>query len=267
MNYQEWIVAHSKTIQLVAFFGWLLVFGILETWIPESSLPANRKKRWVTNFGVSLVGALILSLLPVSGIVASTWAAKAGFGLLNRIALPALALLILTFAARSLSSWALHIIMHKIPFLWRVHRTHHLDRVMDISTTVRFSPLELLLSLLVGILTIALLGLPAWALMVYAPLESAVRCFSHANIHLPKRLDQSLRLLIATPAMHRMHHSINWVETDSNYGAIFSFWDRLFRTYTTPEGKDLAGMPLGLEGNEGSEIQSFWWLLGNPLKK
>ncbi|HEY5039306.1 MAG TPA: sterol desaturase family protein, partial [bacterium] len=241
--------------------------GILETRIPESSLPPDRKKRWITNFGVSIVGGLLLILLPVTGLGVSAWATKGGFGLLNRIALPALAILILTFAARSLSSWALHITMHKVPFLWRVHRTHHLDTVMDISTTVRFSPVELLLSLLVGILTIALLGLPAWALMVYAPLESAVRCFSHANIHLPKKLDQFLRFLIATPAMHRMHHSINRKETDSNYGAIFSFWDRLFRTYTTPEGKDLAGMPLGLEGNEGSKIQSFWWLLGNPLKK
>jgi sterol desaturase/sphingolipid hydroxylase (fatty acid hydroxylase superfamily) len=265
MNYQDWLIAHTVAIQVTAFYGLTAFLAVVETWRPMSLLPANRKRRWVTNFGLTLLAVFLLRSLPLSGLGVSAWAASNGFGLLNRFALPAAAVLALTMATRSLASWALHISMHKVPLLWRIHRTHHLDRVMDVSTTVRFHPIEILLSLGTGTLATCLLGLPVWALLTYEPIESAVRIFSHANLRVPEKVDRVLRFFISTPAMHRIHHSVFQPETDSNYGSIFSFWDRLFGTYTSPDGKNLAGMPLGLVAGKKANVQSFWWLVANPF--
>jgi sterol desaturase/sphingolipid hydroxylase (fatty acid hydroxylase superfamily) len=265
MNFQEWILANGKNFQLALFYGLLVLLGVLEALVPQNRLPPDRKRRWVTNFVLSIFTGILLSCQPLSGLAASTWAVKEGWGLLNRVEPPAWEVLVLTVTVRSLSSWILHFFMHKIPVLWQIHQTHHLDTVMDISTTGRFHPVELLLSLLVGIPPIVLLGLPVWVLLVYECLEILIRNFSHANIHLPRGVDGALRLFISTPAMHRIHHSVLREEVDSNYGVIFSLWDRLLGTYTSPEGKDLSGMRLGQAGNEYSKVQSLWWLLKNPF--
>lgn len=265
MNHSALEILKNQWPQLAFFYGLLVFLGSLEARIPQSKLPPIRKRRWVTNFGLPLLSNWILGLLPVSGLAASLWASQKGFGLLNQVTCPAFVALGLTFAARSLASWLLHIFMHKAPVLWRIHRIHHLDTVMDISTTSRFHPLEFLLSFLVLVATVALLGLPTWALMAYEPLETVVRLFSHANIRLPEKWDGVIRLLFSTPGFHRIHHSLNRSEADSNYGVIFSFWDRLFGTFVSPEGKDLAEMGLGIEGNENARVQSFWWLLKNPF--
>jgi len=237
----------------------------MEIMVPRSLSPPNRMRRWSSNFALTFLGIVLLSTIPLSGFVVADWASKGSFGLLNRVALPPLFVLVLTCLARSLGSWVLHICMHKVPGLWRIHRIHHLDQFMDISTTTRFHPIEFLLSLTTGMTTTALLGLPVWALLAYEPLEAAIRVFSHANIRLPQWIDQTLRFFISTPGMHRIHHSIYRSETDSNYGTIFSVWDRLFRTYVSPQGKDLARMPLGLEVKEKQKVNSLWWLLENPL--
>jgi sterol desaturase/sphingolipid hydroxylase (fatty acid hydroxylase superfamily) len=267
MNDPQWLVAHGKMIQLVAFYGCLLFFALLEIGFPLSAWPPHRKRRWSANFLLLIAGILALAAVPVTGLGVSVWAAKNGFGLLNRVLLPLPIVLALTVLVRSLASWILHIVMHKVPLLWRIHRTHHLDENMDVSTTVRFHPLEILISLLAAVGPIALFGLPLWALVVYEALETAVRLFSHANIRLPHALEMKLRLFISTPDFHRIHHSIDRAETDSNYGVIFSCWDHLFRTYVSPEGKDLKTMRLGLAGNEGPKTESFRWLLGNPFLK
>lgn len=265
MNHSALEILKNQWPQLAFFYGLLVVLGGLEVWIPQSKLPPNRRRRWGTNFGLPLLSNWLLGLLPLSGLVASTWASQRGFGLLNQIKCPAFAALALTMAARSLASWLLHILMHKTPFLWRIHRIHHLDTVMDISTTGRFHPFEFFLSFVVLVATIALLGLPVWALVVYEPLETVVRFFSHANIRLPEGLDRTFRLFFSTPGFHRIHHSLNRSEADSNYGVIFSFWDRLFGTFSSPEGKDLAEMDLGVAGNEEARVQSLGWLLKNPF--
>ena len=265
MNFQEWLMANSNSVQLVAFYGLFVFLGLLEVWIPLSRLSPDRKKRWTSNLGLTFLAVLVSRALPLSGYGTAIWASSAGVGLLNYVSMPPLIVLITAMVGRSLSSWLLHVSMHKVPFLWRLHRIHHLDQVMDVTTTVRFHPVEIVMSIGTGILTVASLGLPLWALLVYDPFETAVRIFSHANIRLPERVDRVLRLLISTPAMHRLHHSVFQKETDSNYGTIFSFWDRLFRTYISPAKKDLARMSLGLAVKEKSKIQSFWWLLENPF--
>jgi sterol desaturase/sphingolipid hydroxylase (fatty acid hydroxylase superfamily) len=267
MNDPQWFATHGRMVQLGAFYLCLIFFTLLEMVFPLSSFPPHRKKRWSANFFLLIAGILTLAAVPLTGMGVSAWAAKSGFGLLNRVLLPAPAVLALTALVRSLASWVLHIVMHKVPWLWRIHRTHHLDETMDVSTTVRFHPIEILISLLAAIGPIALFGLPVWALVVYEVVEMVVHLFSHANIRLPHAVERPLRFFISTPDFHRIHHSINRAETDSNYGVIFSCWDHLFRTYVPPEGKDLKGMRLGLAGNEGPKIESFWWLLGNPFSK
>ena len=147
--------------------------------------------------------------------------------------MPLAATLGVALLARSLVSYAVHVAMHKVPVLWRVHRVHHTDVFLDVSTTVRFHPLEFLIQLGPTALVILGLGLPPWTIMLYELVDTATNLFIHANARVPARLDAWLRLLLVTPDMHRVHHSALWPETDSNYGVVVPWWDRLFGTYRT----------------------------------
>jgi sterol desaturase/sphingolipid hydroxylase (fatty acid hydroxylase superfamily) len=267
MNIPGWVLVHQAVLQISGFYGILVFFTLWETLRPFSSHPPHRLGRWTVNYLLFFSFFLVHILRVFSSVEVSLWAAQEKIGLLNQVALPFLSVLTISMTVRSLGAWVLHILMHKTPFLWRIHRVHHLDTVMDVSTTVRFHPIELGLSLLVSIATVLLFGLPVWAIVIYEALEAAVRYFSHANIRLPGKWDWALRFVFSTPAMHRLHHSTSRVEADSNYGSIFSLWDHLFGTYTTPKGKNLAGMPLGTMGFEKSKVQSFLWLLASPFRR
>ncbi len=265
MNIPGWVLAHQAVLQIYCFYGPLLLFAIWETIRPFSSSPTHRLRRWAVNYLLFFSFFLVHILRISSGVGASFWADQEKFGLLNHIALPFLSVLTISITTRSFGAWILHILMHKTPFLWRIHRVHHLDTVMDVSTTIRFHPIELGLSLLVSIAIVLLFGLPVWAIVIYEALEAATRYFSHANIRLPEKWDWALRFIFSTPEMHRLHHSTSRLEANSNYGTILSVWDRLFETYTPPEGKNLVRMPLGTVGFEKAKVQSFLWLLASPF--
>lgn len=265
-NWHDWVTLHAAVLQAATFYGCVVVGGLAEARAPLSPLPLERKKRWVTNFSLSISTNLLLGLLPLTALGVSAWAEQKGIGLLNRVVWPGAVVLVVTMAVRSFASWLLHVVMHRVPALWRIHRTHHLDRVMDISTTVRFHPIEIALSTLTSWGAVLFFGLPIWALAAYAPLETAVRIFSHANVRLPETWDRLLRGVFSTPGLHRLHHSTDRREAESNYGVIFTLWDRLFGTFRSPAGRDLAGMPLGQEGEEGQPVQSFFWLLRDPFQ-
>jgi sterol desaturase/sphingolipid hydroxylase (fatty acid hydroxylase superfamily) len=146
-----------------------------------------------------------------------------------------------------LSIYAQHVVFHKVPILWRLHRMHHTDLDFDVTTALRFHPLEIVLSMLVKLAVVGLLGAPAVAVLVFEVLLNATAMFIHGNVGLPPRFDRALRRLVVTPDMHRVHHSIRREETDSNFGFNLSWWDRLFGTYRDQPRDGHAGMTIGLE--------------------
>lgn len=255
-----------ELLTYLTFFGLLIVLGTLETVFEVRSSGAMRARRWSANFLLTALNIIVLGAIPVTALVAADWARDNGHGLFNLVAFPFVVVLIAGFLAGSLVSWLIHYAMHNIPLLWRIHRVHHSDTHLDVSTTVRFHPLEFLVSAPLVVGTVWLLGLPPVVVMLFELFDAAIAVFSHANVRLPRRLERILRLIIITPDMHRIHHSTLEPETNSNYGATLSLWDRLFGTYRRKGQEALSVQPLGLDEISALRARSFIYLLTLPFR-
>jgi sterol desaturase/sphingolipid hydroxylase (fatty acid hydroxylase superfamily) len=256
----------GEPLQYLVYFGLLAGLGVVEALAPRQDGPPARRRRWPANFGLTALNVVVLGALPVSGLAVSVIAQQRGWGLLNHTALPLGVTLAASLLTRSLVSYVVHVAMHKVPALWRVHRVHHTDIFLDVSTTVRFHPLEFLIQLGPTALVILGLGLPPWTILLYELLDTATNLFIHANARVPARLEAWLRLFVVTPDLHRVHHSARWAETDSNYGVVVPWWDRLFGTYC-PAVENPGASLLGLEECQDRRASSFGWLLGLPFRR
>ena len=252
-------------IRLVFFVGLFAVFAALELIRPLRSQTQKRRIRWTTNLSISLIDALTLRLfallVPLLAVGAALDAASKNWGLLNKLEWSvvlelAIAILILDFAI-----WFQHFLTHKIPILWRIHRVHHADRDMDVTTSIRFHPIEIFISMLLKIALVYALGPSALAVICFEILLNGTAMFNHANIRLPRVLDRFLRVILVTPDMHRIHHSIYRHEHDSNYGFSLSLWDRIFRTYIPQPREKHESMILGLEWQDDKPSKLKWNLL------
>jgi sterol desaturase/sphingolipid hydroxylase (fatty acid hydroxylase superfamily) len=255
-----------EPLQYAAFFGALVLLGVLEAVVSRSSGDVSRRHRWPANAGLTVLNIVVLGAMPVSMVAAADFAKAHGWGLFNQSFVPPLDALVAGFVLRSLISYGVHVAMHKMPLFWRVHRVHHTDTEMDVSTTVRFHPLEFVITMPILLMAAMLLGIPPVALMIYELFDAAMAVFTHTNIRLPGRADRALRLVLVTPAMHRIHHSAWQPETDSNYGATFSWWDWLFRTYRMKPAPEIAAMRLGLAECRDRRTTSLLWLLLLPFR-
>jgi len=265
MSFESFIVAEGELLQYAAFFGALILMGGLEAAAPARDR-SERKRRWPVNLGLTVLSIVALGALPVTAVSMAAWAASQSFGLMNQGDWPWWALLAVGFAGRSLVSYAVHVAMHKVPLLWRVHRVHHLDTAMDITTTVRIHPLEFVIQVVPAVAVIALLGIPVWVIMVYEIVDAFTAVATHSNLRLPARLERAVRWILVTPDVHRIHHSAWQPETDSNYGALFTVWDRLFGTFVAEPRGGHEGMTLGLDHwREPKHAQGFGWLLISPV--
>jgi sterol desaturase/sphingolipid hydroxylase (fatty acid hydroxylase superfamily) len=262
----QFVRLHGEALQYAAFFGTLVLFGALELLITRRREGTQRQRRWPVNGGLTIINIFVLALLPVSTVAMADMAAARGWGLLHWLDVAPAAALVAGIVIRSLVSWAIHLAMHKLPLLWRIHRVHHCDRQMDISTTVRLHPLELVISLPITLAVVVALGLPPLALILYEIADAGLAVFTHANMRLPAKLDRLLQLVIVTPDMHRVHHSTWQPETDSNYGATLSIWDRLFGTYRVKAQHELTAMALGLEDIPERQATSLPALLTLPFR-
>jgi len=249
------------------FFGSLALLGLLEIALARKPETTARRTRWPANIALTALNLAILSILPVSGVAVAYMAQSAGWGLFNAVALGPVALIVAGFLARSLISYLIHVLMHKVPAFWRLHMIHHSDTALDVSTTVRFHPLEFVISLPLVLATISLLGIPPTVVMLYELFDAVLATLSHANLRLPERLERALQWVIVTPAMHRIHHSSHQPETDSNYGATLSLWDRMFGTYRRKSSDELDAMELGLSEYRDRRPSSVYWLLTAPLRR
>jgi sterol desaturase/sphingolipid hydroxylase (fatty acid hydroxylase superfamily) len=234
-------------IRLLAF---TLIFTGLAAWEvfwPRRALVAGRGPRWPSNLGILVVDILTVRIfIPTAVVGASLFAAGHGWGLFRLAELPLSVASILGFVALDLVIYVQHVVFHKVPLLWRVHRMHHADLDVDVTTGLRFHPLEIVISLAIKIAVVVGLGIPAVAVLVFEVVLNATSMFNHSNVALPLRLDRVMRLLVVTPDMHRVHHSIVRSETDSNFGFNLPWWDRLFHTYRAEPEAGHDGMTIGL---------------------
>jgi sterol desaturase/sphingolipid hydroxylase (fatty acid hydroxylase superfamily) len=223
----------------------LLLVAMLERLRPVHADPREAKGRLIANFGLGLINAALALAVPLSAVVAAEWARLRGFGLFNRIDVPIMAA-IATILLWSLLNYLLHRVSHRIPFLWRLHRVHHCDTAVDLSTGFRNHPGEALILAIVRAAAAILLGASVPALILYETIGFGFSLWTHANLDLPAALDRALRRFLVTPAMHHVHHSARRTETDSNYADVLSVWDRLFGTYCELDGSALRTARFGL---------------------
>jgi len=255
---------HELLIRLSVFFGLFFLLAGIETLAPRRPLSWSKSRRWLTNWGLSALNTLTLRALaialPLLAVGAASDAQSNGWGLFNILHLPVaiefiLAILILDFAI-----WLQHLITHKVPLLWRLHRVHHADPDFDVTTAIRFHPVEIALSMGLKIGLIYLLGPAALAVLVFEILLNGTALFNHANIHLPAKLDRLIRLVLVTPDMHRVHHSVHRDEHDSNYGFALSIWDRALGTYIAQPRAGHDKMTIGLEWQDTRPTKLSWSL-------
>jgi sterol desaturase/sphingolipid hydroxylase (fatty acid hydroxylase superfamily) len=262
------ILEAEPLIRLVAFAG---VFVLMATWevlAPRRLQTLGRARRWPANLGIlALDAALVRVLFPVAAVGAALWAEARGLGLFYLIALPAWLAIPLGVVLLDLAIWAQHLVFHHVPVLWRLHRMHHADTEFDVTTGLRFHPVEIVLSMLIKILVVVVLGLPAIAVVLFEVLLNASSQFSHGNVRMPGWLDRTLRRVIVTPEMHRVHHSVLREEHNTNFGFCLSLWDRLFGTYRAqPEGGHEA-MQLGLDRFRDAREARLDRLITQPFRE
>ena len=260
---------NETIIRLSIFVALFVLFAGLEAILPRRSRVQSRRQRWFTNLSVTLLNSLALRLLAIAvpflavGSALDAW--SHGWGLLNQTHLPLWARVLAAVLFLDFAIWLQHLITHKVPLFWRFHRMHHADRDMDVSTAVRFHPVEILASMGLKIGVVYAIGAPPVAVVLFEILLNGTALFNHSNLALPRWLDSGLRTLLVTPDMHRIHHSTLRAEHDSNYGFALSVWDRIFRTY---HGKPLLGEALvvGLEWQDEQPAKLGWSLL-LPFRK
>lgn len=251
-------------IRLSVFLGLFALFATLEAIAPRRVRTQPRGQRWLTNWGITITNTLLLRALafgiPLLAVGAAIDAGNQGWGIFNNLDWPvwievALAILILDLAI-----WAQHLITHKVPILWRLHRVHHADVDFDVTTAIRFHPVEIALSMLLKIGVVYVLGPSALAVILFEILLNGTAMFNHSNIKLPLRFDAVLRGVLVTPDMHRVHHSIHRAEHDSNYGFSLSIWDRMFGTYVAQPKAGHTDMTIGLEWQDERPTRLGWSL-------
>ena len=260
------LLAHEATIRITAFAGLFALFSISEAMWPARSRGFRQLDRWPANLFLVILDTTMLRLLfPLLAVGAALWARAAHFGFFNDTPFPdwiafAASLLVLDAAI-----YGQHVALHRIALLWRFHRVHHTDRNVDVTTALRFHPGETALSMGLKMIVVALLGAPAAAVIVFEVALNGMAMFNHANLRLGTLAEGFLRLFVVTPAMHRIHHSLEQDETDSNFGFNLSVWDRIFGTYR-PEARAPL-FSLGLPSFKNADTNAMLFVILLPFKK
>ena len=229
---------------------------------------ALRSRRWFTNLSMVVISSVALRLVfPLAAVGTALWAQGEGIGLFNVLDVPGWVAGVAVFVVLDFAVWLEHVASHRIPLLWRIHRMHHADTGFDVTTALRFHPLEIVLSMVWKALVIVALGAPVLAVLVFEIVLNGMAMFNHSNVRLPLGLDRWLRRIVVTPDMHRVHHSSMRRETDSNYGFNLAVWDRIFGVYVAQPKLGHEGMEIGLEvWRNPREAAGLGWTLMLPFR-
>ncbi len=266
----EALLAHEPVVRLAVFAAVLAAMVLAESLAPARARNFGRFKRWPANAVLILLSTAMLRLVfPLLAVGAAMWAQARGIGLFHWLALPYPFAFAASLVLLDVVIYAQHWAMHQVPLLWRFHRVHHSDRDVDATTALRFHPGEIALSMGLKMGAVVALGAPPASVIVFEIVLNAMAMFNHANWKLPAGLERALRAFVVTPDMHRIHHSLQRVETDSNYGFNLSWWDRLFGTYRHAAARP--DFPLGLESFQdetpnGMMFVSWLPFRGGPLR-
>jgi sterol desaturase/sphingolipid hydroxylase (fatty acid hydroxylase superfamily) len=217
------------------------MFALMAAWelfAPRRVLEVSKPVRWTHNISIAIINVLLVRVFfPSAAVGVAVFAEERGTGLLNMFAIPYPLAFLGSLLALDLAMYLVHLMFHAVPALWRVHRVHHADVDFDVTTGARFHPIQIILALPIKFAVIFVLGLPVLAVLVFEAVFNAMSLFNHANVRIPSRADRVLRWFLVTPDMHRVHHSVDATETNSNFSFVLPWWDRLFGTYRAqPEG-------------------------------
>jgi sterol desaturase/sphingolipid hydroxylase (fatty acid hydroxylase superfamily) len=257
---------YELVIRLGFFFGILVIMFLWELIAPRRPLTVSKKARWVSNLGLVFIDSLVVRLVfPAALVGAALWVQERGWGLFNQFELSPLLRIIFGVLILDLAIYLQHVMFHSIPLLWRLHMVHHSDMDIDVTTGVRFHPIEIILSMIIKMIVVVLIGAPALAVMLFEVLLNGTSMFNHGNVRYSQHLDSLLRLIVVTPEMHRVHHStIRW-ETNCNLGFNFPWWDRLFGTYRPQPARGHLEMIIGLDQYKEPKKLTFLWLIALPF--
>lgn len=241
------LLQNETAIRLTVFFGVLAVVAGAEIALPRRQLTVSKLRRWASNLGVVFLNSLLVRLLlPATAAGFAVLCAQRGWGAFNNLDVPVWIAVLASIVILDFAIYLQHVMFHAVPALWRLHRMHHADLDFDVTTGARFHPIEILLSMLIKFAVIAVIGAPAVAVIIFEILLNATAMFNHGNFRLPVGLDRILRLFIVTPDMHRVHHSIEDYETNSNFGFNLPWWDRLLGTYKAQPDAGHEAMTIGI---------------------
>ena len=259
--------AVEPLIRLGIFFGVLVVMAALEHLAPRRRQEVPRLVRWPNNLGIVVVDTLLVRLIfPTAAVGLALVAEAQGWGLFNALAAPWWVAVIGSVIVLDLAIYLQHVLFHAVPALWRLHRVHHADLEFDVTTGLRFHPVEILLSMGIKLAVVVALGPPAVAVLIFEVVLNATAMFNHGNVRLPAHVDRVVRWVVVTPDMHRVHHSVRPDETNSNFGFNLPWWDRLLGTYRAQPADGHEGMTIGIE--QFRQARELWLdrMLIQPLR-
>jgi len=253
-------------IKIICFVIVLFFVSIWEVMAPRRQLTVSKTGRWFNNLTIILLDSLVVRILfPVAAVGVSVAAQDHHWGLFNVFQLPRWIVLPMAVLLLDLTIYLQHVMVHAVPLLWRVHMVHHADLDYDVTTGLRFHPVEIMLSMGIKMVVVAGLGLPVLSVLIFEIILNATAMFNHGNIHLPEKIDSYLRLFVVTPDMHRVHHSVIIHETNRNFGFNFPWWDRLFGTYLDQPVDGHTGMSIGISQFRTTEQVTLSRLLLLPF--
>jgi sterol desaturase/sphingolipid hydroxylase (fatty acid hydroxylase superfamily) len=260
------LITHEPAVRFGAFAGGLLVVAACEALAPRRERAVGRRARWPHNLAlVALNTLLVRAAVPISAVSLAALAEERGWGLFNGAVSLGWVTVLVSVVLLDLAIYLQHVMFHAVPVLWRLHRMHHADLDFDVTTGVRFHPVEVLLSTGYKLALVGVFGIPAIAVVVFEVLLNAGSMFNHANLRLPEPVDCALRWLVVTPDMHRIHHSTAPAETNSNFGFTLPWWDRLCGTYRAEPAAGHERMTIGLEDFRDPRYLRLDQLLVQPL--
>ncbi|MEJ2244487.1 MAG: sterol desaturase family protein [Acidobacteriota bacterium] len=263
-------MTHEVGIRMGFFFGILAVMAVWEISAPRRSLTTSKKIRWFSNLWIIFLNTVMVSLISLIGastapIGMALLAQERGWGLLNNWALPEWLAVVLGVVALDFIIYFQHVLFHSVPALWRLHSMHHVDLDLDVTTGLRFHPIEIILSLGIKLGAVAVLGPPMLAVLIFEVLLNGTSMFNHGNVLIHSGVERLLRLIVVTPDMHRVHHSVNPKETNSNFGFNLPWWDRLLGTYRAQPTGGHEDMTIGLNKFRDSGQLTLLWLFAWPF--
>jgi sterol desaturase/sphingolipid hydroxylase (fatty acid hydroxylase superfamily) len=262
------IVSHEQVLRSAAFVGTLTLVAFWEAAAPRRVSTRPTAVRWIRNLALGVLSTLLPRwLFPILTVGTALLASERGWGLLNNVGVPTWLSIAVSMVVLDLIFYVEHRIFHSVPVLWRFHQVHHADLDLDLTTSLRLHPFESLAFTAINMAVVLTLGLPAAAVLAFETLVSATNLFTHGNVRLPSALDRVLRLVVVTPDMHRVHHSVLAVEGNKNFGSTLPIWDRLFNTYCAQPVASHEAMTIGLPEFRDPRSGALFRMLAHPFSR